>query len=228
MNPKEFFDQCNIDYIHDIEHWHQLRGKGIGGSDAAIVMGISPYKTKYELWEEKTGQKKNEFMGNEATDKGNRLEPVLFNLFKELYCKQYDVIDTKDISLSNKKHPYYRANLDGALIDQQGRKGVLELKTTTIQNMRMLDEWKDNKIPQNYYCQVLHYLACTGFEFAVVYCLADIPWSDDGKGSQHTFVRYIERDDVMEDIRLLVNKEIEFWNTHVVRGIPPKFIEMRI
>lgn len=227
MNPEEFFSQCHVNYIHDIEHWHHLRGKGLGGSDAAIVLGISPYKTKYELWEEKTGQRKNEFKGNEATDKGNRLEPLLFNLFKELYL-QYQVIDTKDFSLSNKKCPFYRANLDGALVDQDGRKGILELKTTTIQNKKMLDEWKDNKIPQNYYCQVLHYLACTGFEFAVLYCLADIPWGDNENGSQQTFVRYIERIDVLDDINLLVKKEMEFWNINVMQGIPPKFIEMNI
>lgn len=227
MDYESFFNQCNVDYIHDIKHWHSLRGKGLGGSDAAIVMGISRYKTKFELWEEKTGQRKDSFKGNEATDKGNRLEPVLFQLFKELY-RQYQVVDTKNVSLSNKKCPFYRANLDGALIDQDGRKGVLELKTTTIQNKGMFDSWKDNSIPQNYFCQILHYLACTGFDFAVLYCIADIPWADEGRGTQQTYFRIIERNDVLGDINLLVMKETEFWNTNIVKGIPPKFLERKI
>lgn len=227
MNPEKFFNQCKIDYVCDMQRWHILRGKGLGGSDAAIVLGISPYKTKYELWEEKTGRRIDTFKGDEATDKGNRLEPVLFNLFKELYPR-YQVIDTKDISLSNRKCPFFRANLDGALLDENNRKGILELKTTTIQNARMLDQWKDNSIPQNYYCQVLHYLACTGFEFAVVYCLADIPWGDYGNGTQQTFVRIINRSEVLDDINFLVNQEIEFWNKHIVCDIPPKFIEMKM
>lgn len=228
MNYKEFFDQCLVDYISDDKQWHLLRGTGLGGSDAATVLGISQYQSKYELWELKTKRKKDTFKGNEATDKGNRLEPVLFNLFKELYKDTYKVIDTKDISLSNKKCPFYRANLDGALLDVQNRKGVLELKSTTIQNKKMFDEWKDNKMPQNYYCQVLHYLACTGFDYVVLYCMADIPWADEGRGSQQTYIRIVKRSEVLEEINQLVKTEVEFWNKHVIADIPPKFIEMKL
>lgn len=223
-----FFNQCYVDYVSDIEQWSKLRGKGLGGSDTASVLGISQYQSKYELWELKTKRNKDTFKGNRATDKGNRLEPVLFNLFKELYKDTYEVIDTKGISLSNKKCPFYRANLDGALIDSNNRKGVLELKSTTIQNKKMFDEWKGNKMPQNYYCQVLHYLACTGFDFAVLYCLADIPWADEGRGTQQTYVRFIERSEVLEDINQIVKQETEFWNKHVLADIPPKFIEMKL
>ena len=61
------------------------------------------YKRPYELWEEKTGQVKASFITNKAIEKGNALEPVMFNLFKILYSDKYEVIDTKDISLSNKQ-----------------------------------------------------------------------------------------------------------------------------
>ena len=51
-NYEEFFPNCSVNYVKDEKHWHQLRGKGIGGSDAGIVMNVNNYKTPYELWEE--------------------------------------------------------------------------------------------------------------------------------------------------------------------------------
>ena len=48
-NYEEFFPNCNIDYVKDEKHWHSLRGKGIGGSDAGIAMNVNNYKTPYEL-----------------------------------------------------------------------------------------------------------------------------------------------------------------------------------
>lgn len=36
--------------------WHVRRSKGIGGSEIAIILGMSPYRTAYSLWLEKTGK----------------------------------------------------------------------------------------------------------------------------------------------------------------------------
>ena len=37
------------------EQWLEERKKGIGGSDVACILGMSPYKTNVALWEEKVG-----------------------------------------------------------------------------------------------------------------------------------------------------------------------------
>ena len=118
LDLENFFSDCNVDYVKDVDQWHELRGKGIGGSDAGIVMNVSSYKTPYELWEEKTGKVKKEFITNDAIEKGNVLEPVMYDLFKVLYGNRYEVINTKDISFSSKEIPFMRANLDGALIEK--------------------------------------------------------------------------------------------------------------
>ena len=39
----------------DRSEWLALRGDGIGGSDAAAVVGVGAYKSPYTLWAEKTG-----------------------------------------------------------------------------------------------------------------------------------------------------------------------------
>jgi len=223
LNLENFFSNCNVDYVKDVDQWHELRGKGIGGSDAGIVMNVSSYKTPYELWEEKTGKVKREFITNEAIEKGNALEPIMFNMFKVFYSKEYEVIDTKNISLSSKQFPFLRANLDGALINKQtGQKGVLEIKSTTIRNASMLKKWQKDDLPITYYFQVLHYLYVTGFDFAIVYAILDIPWEN----KQETRVIKMYREDLEADIEYLIKTELWFWDK-VKTNTPPPFLENR-
>ena len=42
---------------HNSPEWYELRKSGIGGSDAAAILGLSPWKTNVDLWEEKVGIK---------------------------------------------------------------------------------------------------------------------------------------------------------------------------
>ena len=46
--------------------WLKERTKGIGGSDVATVLGLNPYKTPLELWEEKTGKTAGKEAGQAA------------------------------------------------------------------------------------------------------------------------------------------------------------------
>lgn len=226
IDYEKFFDNCNVDYVNNEEHWHALRSKGIGGSDAGVVMNVSNYKKPYELWEEKTGQVTVPFVSNIAIEKGNALEPIMFDLFKVLYGDKYEVINTKDISLSNKQFPFMRANLDGALIDRAtNKKGILEIKSMTIQNGAMFKQW-NNDIPITYFFQCLHYLYTTNFDFVVVYAILDIPWANDGDGKQETRVIYLDRETLIQDIDLLVRTELWFWKK-VINLDPPPFSENR-
>lgn len=223
LDLEKFFSNCNVYYVKDVDQWHELRGKGIGGSDASIVMNVSLYRTPYELWEEKTGKVKREFITNEAIEKGNALEPIMFNMFKVFYSKEYEVIDTKNISLSSKQFPFLRANLDGALIDKAtGKKGILEIKSTTILNGAMFRYWNNDNVPLTYFFQCLHYMYVTGFDFAIVYAILDIPWAN----KQETRTIKMYREDLEADIELLVKTELWFWDK-VKTNAPPPFLEKR-
>ena len=223
LGSKYFFSNCHVVHVKDTEQWHQLRGKGIGGSDAGIVMNVSQYRTPYELWEEKTGKVKREFITNDAIEKGNALEPIMFNMFKVFYSKEYEVIDTKNISLSSKQFPFLRANLDGALIDKAtGKKGILEIKSTTILNGTMFKYWNNDNVPLTYFFQCLHYMYVTGFDFVIVYAILDIPWAN----KQETRVIKMYREDLEADIKYLIKTELWFWDK-VKTNTPPPFLENR-
>lgn len=209
--------------ITDSTHWHKERSKGVGGSDAGIICNLSHYKSPYELWEEKTGLKKSPFIINKAIELGNALEPILFDLFSKMQ-EEYITIDTKDISLVSNLYPFMRANLDGALLDHNGNYGILEIKTTTIQNMSMVDKWK-GQVPDTYYTQILHYLLVTGFKFAVLYAWIHFPFWNKAELKCYRFS--IEDEQVQTDMAYLLTQEQQFWKM-VETKTPPEFINKKI
>ena len=113
------------------EQWLKARTL-IGGSDAAALVGLNPYKTNIDLWREKTGRQKAPDISNEEFVKfGHDAEPHLREMFALDY-PQYQVGYLENNMFFNDKYPYAHASLDGWLTDQDGRKGVLEIKTTNI------------------------------------------------------------------------------------------------
>lgn len=194
--------------LNSREEWLQARKNHIGGSDASACVGLNPYKTNTELWEEKSGLRQPE----DISDKdfviyGTRAEEYLRALFS-LDFPQYQVLYDENNMFLNSSYPWMHASLDGELVDGGGRRGILEIKTTNILQSMQKEKWRD-RIPDNYFCQVLHYLAVTGYEFAVLKAQLKSEWSGELRiATKHYF---IERKDVEEDIKYLVEAEKRFW-----------------
>lgn len=192
--------------------WLRERGKRIGGSEVAAIVGQNPYFTNVELWEIKTGRKEKEDISeNPAVKYGTNAEPHLRELFKLDYpelCVSYE----ENNLWTNDRYPFAHASLDGWLCDQTGRLGILEIKTTTIKNPAQKLKW-DKKIPSNYYCQVLYYMAILEADFAIL--TAQLKWDKQDLADSEVFKitkNYrIEREDVQDDIDFLVRKVAEFW-----------------
>lgn len=96
------------------------RDKYIGGSDIPIIMGISPFKTRFDLLLEKAGLKENNFEGNAYTEYGNILEPKIRDYVNQKY--EFNFIETKTIVDDCRYHA------DG---DDEEKKCMLEIKTTS-------------------------------------------------------------------------------------------------
>ena len=161
------------------EEWLEERKKGIGGSDAATILGLNPYKTNMQLWEEKTGRRQAEDISEKEYVKyGTNAEDLLRELFKLDYPK-YEVKHDEYTIIKHPKYPFLFASLDGTLIDKEtGEMGILEIKTTNILQSMQKEKWKE-KIPDNYYCQVLHYLNVTGYSFVIL--KAQLKYEYDGE-----------------------------------------------
>lgn len=190
--------------------WLEARKNFIGGSDASAVLGMNPYKTNLELWQEKVGLLIPEDISEKPYVKyGHAAEPFLREMFK-LDFPEYEVLYQENNLWLNDEKPWGHASLDGWLIDQDGRKGILEIKTTNILQSRQKEQW-NARIPDNYFIQVLHYLMVTGFDFAIL--KAQLKFDFGGDIMCQVKHYKIERADVLEDIQYLESSEKQFWKS---------------
>lgn len=199
------------------DEWLQARGKRIGGSEASAVVGLNPYMSNTDLWSIKTGHREAEDISDKPYVRyGHDAEPLLRELFK-LDFPDYKVGYRDNNLFLNSRYPWAHASLDGWLQDPEGRTGILEIKTTEILQSMQKEKWKD-RIPDNYYLQVLHYMMVMEADFA---CLkAQLKYDYDGDIYLQIRHYWIERQDVENDIRILSEKEEEFWH-HMQNGTRP-------
>lgn len=200
--------------------WLASRAHGIGASEAAAIVGLSPWLTSTQLWRQKVGlERAKDLSGNAAVEQGNRLEPAL----RGLYAAEHPSI-TVDYHpfdmLSQRERPWLYATLDGEIVQEDGRKGILEIKTSSCGKKADWEKW-NNAIPQNYYTQILHQFLATGFDFAVLYaCLFNL----DGDKTIRTYE--FERSACEADMKWLLEHETEFWQKVERREMPAMILTL--
>lgn len=185
------------------EEWLQLRRKGIGGSDASVIMGKNPYRSILQLWEEKTGKLPVTDDGNEYTYWGNVMEPIIR---KEFMNRTGLKVRQKHAMIFHKDYPYLFADVDGIVTDERGEKCIFEAKTAS---QYKAEQWEDG-VPEEYILQVQHYLEVCGMDKAYIAALIG--------GNKFVF-HTIYRDD--ELIRNLISREKEFWEGCVLTDTEP-------
>lgn len=201
------------------EEWLQARTQGIGGSDAGCIVGANPWKSARQLWKEKTGADKPDDISDKPAVKfGKEAEQYLRALFLLTY-PQYTCEYHEFRMYANDRLPFIFATLDGELTDQDGRRGILEIKTTTIQQAKQWFEW-DDCIPQHYYIQILHQLlACDWAEYVELFAHIRYQKGEEIRAALRKF--RIERRDVEQDLQILEEREIQFYKQWQTGTEPP-------
>ena len=211
------------------EEWKKARQNGIGASEAACILGLNPWKSNVQLWEEKVGiATPPDLDGKPVVEYGKAAEAHLRELFA-LDHPQYNVYyDEFGLVANIPEYPWLFATLDGELDELYDcekqhrhlvvRKGVLEITPTEIQRAGDWKKW-DNQIPDYYYVQVLHQLLATWYDFAIL--KAQIKWHKDGEMQLTTRHYRIERALVLEDMEHLLKEEIKFWECVTSKTRPP-------
>jgi putative phage-type endonuclease len=142
--------------------WLAWRSKGIGASDATIILGLSPWFSREQLLRRKSEEirevsKKKPKKGprkeadNGAMARGRRLEPVA----RDLYIGMTG-IESKPVCVIHPDIPWMRASLDGLSTDG---KTVLEVKCVNQYDHQAALE---GSVPTKYVPQVQHQLFVTG------------------------------------------------------------------
>ena len=195
------------------EDWLGYRRLGIGGSDAAAIMGVSPFCTKRDLYYDKCGitpaidEEESNWVAKEV---GHRLE----DLVAEIFSKKtgFRVFPVRKM-FRHPLYPFMLADVDFFIDFGDGTYGILECKTT---NYNCQDKWANNSTPVNYEYQGRHYMAVMNINKVYFACLY-------GNNEDEFFIRYMERDLELEED--LIAEEEYFWNDNVKMGVEPPYTE---
>lgn len=189
------------------EDWLTVRRQGIGSSDAAASVGLSPYVSPLQLWMTKTGRDAL-FPTIDPNDEstplywGTLLEPIVAAHYTK---RTGNRVRRVNAVLQHPDHPWMLANLDREVIGCPEVQ-ILECKTAGIHGAKL---WKDG-VPEYVQLQVQHQLAVAGKQAADVAVLI---------GGQELQIHRIKRDEKL--IANLIALEQCFWDMVLNEVAPP-------
>ena len=186
------------------EQWLDIRRSYIGGSDVSAILGINPYKSIFGVYAEKVLGVSEDLSDNVHVEFGNKMEPIIRDWFPQAFLKaegiEIEVIEYPYM-IQHPSIPFLAANLDGLIVHPEFGQGLIEIKTAGENQWRL---WEEDNIPDQYYCQIAHYLNVTGLSYAYVVALV----------GKRLLWKYVARDD--EFIELMTPRLLEFWNDFVI------------
>ena len=194
--------------------WLDARRKGIGGSDAAAILGLDPFKTPLAVYLDKRGELPDDD-ADEAAEWGNRLEPIVaeattqrVNAERVEQGKAPLVVRRRNAILQHPDHEWMLGSIDREILKHEDGPAVMECKTTGYWAAR---QWEDegDTLPDRYHVQTQHYLAVTGRSHGLIAVLI---------AGQRLIYEWVQRDQALIDA--LVEVETAFWD-RVQNGNPP-------
>ncbi len=194
------------------DEWLEWRRKGIGGSDVASAMGLSPYRTMRELYYDKIGTEAIV----EGADKsitfqiGHLLEDVVAQIF----AKKTGLSVYRDQTMyQHPLFPFMLADVDRLVRMPDGSTAILECKTAHYDTQYL---WANDGVPRHYELQVRHYMSVLNINVAYIACLFS--------NNENDFVwRKIERDLDEEENNIMLLQD--FWTRYVCNRVEPPLNE---
>lgn len=207
-----------MELVQGSDEWKIWRRKRLGASDAAIVMGVSPWKTRYQLWFEKTGReekyrdqnREKKPLGNWAIDRGNRLEPMV----RSMYELRND-IPMDPIVLVHPKYEYIMASLDGFNAEH---KRILEIK---VPGKETIEKAKRGEVALHYALQLEQQLYVSGAESAHFY-VAEIANIDGRERIKNAYLVDYKSDPELQ--AKLISELHKFWEL-ITTDTPPELTD---
>lgn len=194
------------------------RTKFIGGSDVAAILGVSPWKTPFELWQQKTGRVPKEVVSPEKQkifDRGHRLEPVVLDMLVDrLRDEGHEVeILRRNERYIDGEHPFMACEIDFELmLDGEHVNG--DCKTVHPFAAKKWGEEGTDEVPIEYAAQFMHGLGITGRKRCIVATLI---------GMDDLLIYWVDRDE--ETIAGIRNRVVQFWNECIVADAEPDPID---
>ena len=188
-------EEARLESYRNRRAWLAARRTGVGGSDAAAIVGVDPWKSELQVYAEKLGGMAEE-AGEEAT---------WGLLFQRPVARHYAAQTRRKLARLPAHHlhrsvstPWLIGSVDGLIesVPDWPGQGVLEVKCTGFYRARQLQE----EFPLYWQVQVQHYLAVLGLEWASIAVLSEgrkFLWLDMERNQRF--------------IAVLLEREAEFW-----------------
>jgi putative phage-type endonuclease len=194
----------------------------IGGSDIASILGVSPWKSAYELWEEKTSGWQQE--SSEARDKvlnrGKKLEPIVIEMLQEE--RDVWVLERNQIH-TDPEHSFLRSEIDFEYVidaslteyepdapEAKANIGNGDVKTVHPYAAKEWGEEGTDEFPVYYCAQFQFGLMVTGRQVCMVAALI---------GADDLRVYEVKRDE--ELIAHIRKAAVDFWYNNIANRVPP-------
>lgn len=194
------------------DEWLAWRRKGVGGSDVAAALGLSPYRTARELYFDKIGVEPVV----DGPDKSITFEigHLLEDVVAQIFAKKTGFSVFRDQRMfQHPLFPFMLADVDRFIHLPSGEIALLECKTAHFDTQFL---WANGAVPRHYELQVRHYMAVMNINVAYIACLFS--------NSENDFVwRKIERDLDEEENTILQLQD--FWNRYVINRVEPPLTE---
>lgn len=185
------------------------RSKHIGSSDISAILGISPFKTALQLYEEKLGISEPEYNPEKEIrlKRGTRFEPLIIDQYAEEYG---DEIVARNDRYTHPTYPFMAAEIDAEERYMDEETINLEIKSVSAWSSRSFGEQGTDDVPDYYAAQVTYGMLCSGRKQAKLVALIgtddlrvyDIPYDED-------LGNYLEQE------------AVNFWNNHILAKVPP-------
>lgn len=191
----------NEQLIQGSESWLALRRTKITGTDAPVLMNVSPYgDTPYKRWLDKLGFGSEKFE-TEAMRRGKELEIVA----RELFINETGIMMVPEVVFS-KENEFMMSSLDGIDFEKQN---ILEIKCVKKKFHEMALE---GVVPEGFRHQLIHQMICTGLKKC--YYMSYSPTS------YKILEIYLDE----EEAKKLIEKELEFYKC-LINLEPPSLTE---
>ena len=160
---EETFNDALIlgDFDSGSPEWHELRSRGIGGSEIGTICGLNPWESAFALWAKRTGQIPDPPVENWSVTFGRAFESPMLGIWADEH-PEYEVF-----LIGSCQHPeigYLLANPDAiARHRETGEWIIVEVKTAR-------GSWSET--PPAYVAQVQHYMDVLSLERSVIVAIA--------------------------------------------------------
>lgn len=197
------------------KEWLKWRREGIGSSEAAAIMDVCPYNTKYMIWMDKLARS-DKLVAGPHIDRGNHFEPKARAMFEMMSGDEY-----VPKLFVHDKHKFIRASLDGYCAEKNT---LLEIKVPGLNVWNMVCK---GQIPEHYMWQLEHQLMVSKADHAYFMC---VKLKDNIKVYDNEIVDYkvLRYNSVRSSRERLLDEEIKFWKEYVLKKVRPDLKKMDI